>query len=108
MNSLVFKYFKIGTKDFASLQKGVFKDNKTGQKSELSSTLVLCNLHKTYTKVAFHKFSVKKVILNIFENPRKQRCWPQVYNFIKKEALTHVFSSEFYKISKNNFFTEQN
>ena len=27
-------------------------------------------------------------------------------NFIKKETLGQVFSSEFYKISKNTFFTK--
>ena len=31
---------------------------------------------------------------------------PQAYNFIKKEALVQVFSSEFCKIFKNTFFTE--
>ena len=31
---------------------------------------------------------------------------PEVYNFIKKETLAQVFSCEFYKISKNTFFTE--
>ena len=29
-----------------------------------------------------------------------------IYNFIKNETLAQVFSCEFYKISKNNFFTE--
>ena len=28
------------------------------------------------------------------------------YNFIKKEALTQVFSCEFFEIFKKNFFTE--
>ena len=30
----------------------------------------------------------------------------EAYNFIRKEALPQVFSSEFCKISKNTFFTE--
>ena len=30
---------------------------------------------------------------------------PEAYNFIKKETLIQVFSCEFYKISKNTFFT---
>ena len=28
------------------------------------------------------------------------------YNFIKKETPAHVFSYEFYRISKNTYFTE--
>ena len=31
---------------------------------------------------------------------------PKPCNFIKKETLAQVFSSEFHKISKNTFFTE--
>ena len=31
---------------------------------------------------------------------------PGACNFIKKEALTQVFSCEFYEIFKNTFFTE--
>ena len=30
----------------------------------------------------------------------------QARNFIKKETLAQVFSSEFYEISKSTFFTE--
>ena len=33
---------------------------------------------------------------------------PQAYNFIKKEALSQVFSCEFCKCFKNTFFTEHN
>ena len=32
---------------------------------------------------------------------------PQACNFIRKESMAQVFSSEFYKIFKNTFFTEQ-
>ena len=31
---------------------------------------------------------------------------PKACNFIKKESVTQVFSSEFYEISKNTLFTE--
>ena len=31
---------------------------------------------------------------------------PEACNFIKNEALAQVFLCEFYKISKNTFFTE--
>ena len=31
---------------------------------------------------------------------------PELQNFIKKEILAQLFSSEFSKVSKNNFFTE--
>ena len=31
------------------------------------------------------------------------RVWPEGYNFIKKETLAQVFSSEFWEISKNTF-----
>ena len=34
------------------------------------------------------------------------RKTPHICNFIKKETLAQVFSSEFCKISKNTFFTE--
>ena len=38
----------------------------------------------------------------------KERCSkvPKAYNFIKKETLAQVFSSEFCEISKDTFFTE--
>lgn len=60
MNSLVLKHFEIATKNFPNLQKAVFKANKTGQKSKLSSTLILRTLHETYAEVAVQTFSVKK------------------------------------------------
>ena len=42
--------------------------------------------------------SVKKVFLEISQNSQENAC-----NFIKKEALTQVFSCEFCEISKNTF-----
>ena len=45
----------------------------------------------------FVKFTGK----HLRQSLRLQPC-----NFIKKEALAQVFSCEFYKISKNTFFTE--
>ena len=32
--------------------------------------------------------------------------WPEACNVIKKETLIQVFSSDFYELSKNTFFTE--
>ena len=61
------------------------------------------------------KQSLKKVLLQILQNLQENTCaivsflWKLqagTYNFIKKETLAQVFSCEFYKISKNNSFTE--
>ena len=52
---------------------------------------------------------VKKVFLEILQNSQENTCANLFFkkeNFIKKETLAQVFSSEFCKISKNNFFTE--
>ena len=46
----------------------------------------------------FAKFTGKNLCQNLFFN---KNC-----NFTKKETLPRVFSCEFYKISKNTFFTE--
>ena len=45
-----------------------------------------------------------KVFLEISQNSQENR--PEACNFIKKETLTQVFSSDFCEISKNTFFTE--
>ena len=62
--------------------------------------------------------SVKKVFLEISQNSQENTCVrdsflnkvaglrPKACNFIKKETLAQVFSCEFCKISKSNFFTE--
>ena len=44
------------------------------------------------TETVFRRCSEKKIFL--------------AYNFIKKETLAQEFSSEFWEISKNIFFTE--
>ena len=49
----------------------------------------------------FAKFTEKHLCQGLFFNKVVGAC-----NFIKKEALTQVFSCEFCEISKNTFFTE--
>ena len=55
------------------------------------------------------------MVLEISQNSQENTCarvslliklQASACNFIKKETLTKVFSSEFYEISKNTFFTE--
>ena len=46
----------------------------------------------------------KKVFLEISQNSQENTC--AGVNFIKKETLAPVFSSEFCEIPKNTFFTE--
>ena len=50
----------------------------------------------------FIKFTGKHLCQSLFFN-KIARFWPEACNFIKKETLTQVFSSEFYEISKNTF-----
>ena len=52
--------------------------------------------------------ALKKVFLKISQNSPvpESFCRPQVFNFLKKEVLTQVFSFEFCEIFKNTFFTE--
>ena len=48
--------------------------------------------------------SVRKCVLRNFANfAGKYQCQSLFFNFIKKETLAQVFSSRFYKISKNTF-----
>ena len=47
------------------------------------------------------KCSEKNICLEISEN--SQEMQPETWNFFKKEALTQVFSCEFWEISKNTF-----
>ena len=49
----------------------------------------------------FPKFRGKHLYQSLFLNKVAGLC-----NFIKKETLTQVFSSEFHKIAKSTFFTE--
>ena len=53
----------------------------------------------------FAKFRGKHLRQSFFFN-KVAGLRPQACNFIKKEALTLVFSCEFCEISKNIFFTE--
>ena len=47
---------------------------------------------------------MKKVFLGISQNSQENTCArPQGCNFIKKETLAEVFSSEYCEISQNNF-----
>ena len=50
----------------------------------------------------FSKFTGKHLYQSLFFN----KVAGQAYNFIKKESLAHVFSCEFWEISKDNFSTE--
>ena len=77
------------------------------------SSTCLCYYGKHPTAAAVQRCSVKKVILEISQNSQEHNCASvsfsiklQDCNFIKKETLAHVFSCEFYEISKNSFFTE--
>ena len=58
----------------------------------------------------------KKLFLEICKNSQENTCGRDSFlikfqalacNFIKKESLAQMFSYEFYKISKNTFFTER-
>ena len=53
---------------------------------------------------------MKKVFLEILQDSQESTCarvsLSMACNFIKKEALTQVFSCEFCETSKNTFFTE--
>ena len=52
-----------------------------------------------FTKAVAQRCSVKKVFLKISQNSPENTC-----KFIKKEALTQVFSGEFCEIFKSSFF----
>ena len=54
----------------------------------------------------FRKFTGKHLCQSLFFNKVVWCLLPEACNFIKKENLTQAFSSEFCKISKNTFFTE--
>ena len=49
--------------------------------------------------------SAKMVFLEISQNSL-ENTWHQACNFIKSEALAQVFSCEFFEISKNTFFPQ--
>ena len=52
--------------------------------------------------------SIKKGVLKKFRKIQRKTpvTKPEACNFIKKETLAQVFSSEFGEICKSNFFTE--
>ena len=56
------------------------------------------------TEAATRGVLIKDVLRNFAKFTGKHLC--QSLNFIKKETLAQVFSSEFCEISKNTFFTE--
>ena len=56
------------------------------------------------TEAATRGVLMKDVLRNFAKFTGKHLC--QSLNFIKKETLAQVFSSEFCEISKNTFFTE--
>ena len=84
--------------------------------------IVLCNffiwvtlLSRKSSKAATKGILQEKISSKIWQNSRENICTRVSFlikfqtsacNFIKKEALTQVFSSEFCEISKNNFFTD--
>ena len=53
----------------------------------------------------FGKFTGKHLCLRLFFN-KVAGLWPEACNLIEKESLTQMFSCEFWKISRNTFFTE--
>ena len=64
----------------------------------------------SFTEVVSRKCSVKKLLLRISQNAKKNtytrvsfliKLQAEAYNYIKKETLAQVFSSEFCKILKN-------
>ena len=67
-------------------------------------------------EVVVQRSSVKKVFLKISQNAKENTSDKVSFliqfagdagNFIKKETLAQMLSSEFYEIFKNFFFTEQ-
>ena len=59
-----------------------------------------------YNKRCSYKFRKYHRKTSVPESLFQPKCRPEACNFIKKESLPHMFSCEFYKISKNAFFTE--
>ena len=85
------------------------------------TTLWIC-LWGIYFKIRINNFrskqrrcSVRRCFLEISQNSLENTCTrasfliklqAEACNFTKKETLAQVFSCEFYKISRNTFFTE--
>ena len=75
---------------------------------------ILQNTNKQFQKQVTEVFC-KKMFLEISQNSLENTCarasfliklQAEACNFTKKETLAQVFSCEFYKISRNTFFTE--
>ena len=67
-------------------------------------------LPKELTEAVVQTLSVKKVFLEISQNSQENACAgvsqrPEACNLIKVDTLAHVFSCEFFEISKNTFFS---
>ena len=60
-------------------------------------------LNMSLDKSSFLNVFYKKVVLKKFHKIHTKTPVPQACNFIKKEALAQVFSSEFCEIFKNTF-----
>ena len=79
----------------------------------------LSNFHVLEAAIYFLKkaaYSIKKMFLEISQNSQENTCagislliklQAEHCNFIKKEILTQVFSSELWEFFKKTFFTEQ-
>ena len=64
----------------------------------------MASVDKIFVKSSHRRCSVRKGVLRNFAKfTGKYLCQSL---FFKKETVAHVFSCEFSKISKNNFFTE--
>ena len=81
----------------------------------ISERIFIILFNSLQGEAVIRRFSVKKMFLEISQNSLentsarvsfliKLQAW--ACNVIKKETLAQVFSCEFYKISKNTFFTE--
>ena len=57
-------------------------------------------------KVLYKKWCSQKIHKIHGEIHMPESLLPEVCNFMKKETQAQVFSCEFWKISKNTFFTE--
>ena len=77
----------------------------TSVMKELITNLEILRKNLLKPKAATKGVLQKKVFLNISLNSQENTC-ARVYNFIIKEALAQVFSSDLCEISKNTFFTE--
>ena len=111
---------KIIYQDYNSSFKELLRKDKTKINKnvliECQKQKSICILKDLIDRSSHRKCSVRKgVFLEISQNSRENTCvsvsilikfQASVCNFIKKDTLTQVFSSEFCEISKNTFFTE--